>query len=136
MKLVGLTLAAVVLAPSLSAEDLPVDLQAKFIKILLSSTGQFGFGCTAPELKGKLEASGIAVAPGFKMAWASSEAEIKTLQAAGKLVLVPKLAWLKLGGSISLIEEDGKPSIHLNLANIKASGMTLSDTIMKLAKKE
>ncbi len=82
-----------------------------------------------------LEASGLAVAPGFKMAWAATEAEVKPLKAAGKLVIVPKLAWLKLGGAIALIEEDGKPQIYINPANIKASGMTLSDTIVKMAKK-
>jgi hypothetical protein len=126
---------AFILAVGLGAQDLSPETQAKFMKILLSSTGQFGFACADPGFKAKLEANGIAVAPGFKMAWAETEAEVKSLKAAGKLVIVPKLAWLKLGGSIALVEEQGKPQIYINPANVKASGMTLSDTIVKMAKK-
>lgn len=119
----------------LQAQELSADTEAKFLKILLSSTGQFGFACSDPAFKTKLEAAGIAVSPGFKMAWAASEGEVKTLKAAGKLVIVPVLAWLKSGGSLALVSEGGKPQVYLNPANIKASGMTLSDTIVKMAKK-
>jgi hypothetical protein len=123
------------LAVGLQAQDLSAETEAKFLKILLSSTGQFGFACSDPAFKAKLEAAGIAVAPGFKMAWAASEGEVKALKAAGKLVIVPVLGWLKAGGSLALVSEAGKPQIYLNPANVKASGMTLSDTIVKLAKK-
>jgi hypothetical protein len=126
---------AFVLTLGLSAQELSQETQAKFLKLLLSSTGQFGFACNDAAFKAKLEADGLSVAPGFKMAWAASEAEVKSLKAAGKLVIVPKLAWLKLGGAIALVEEDGKPQIYLSAANVKASGMTLSDTIVKMAKK-
>ena len=126
---------AFVLTLGLGAQDLTPETQAKFLKILLSSTGQFGFACADAAFKAKLEASGLAVSPGFKMAWAATEAEVKPLKAAGKLVIVPKLAWLKLGGAIALVEEDGKPQIYLSAGNVKASGMTLSDTIVKMAKK-
>ncbi len=126
---------AFLLVAGLNAQDLAPETQAKFLKILLSATGQFGFACGDPGFKAKLEASGLSVAPGFKMAWAETEAEVKTLKAAGKLVIVPKLAWLKLGGGIAIVEEQGKPQIYLSTANVKASGMTLSDTIVKMAKK-
>ena len=127
-------LAALTFVMGMNAQELPPEIQAKFLKILLSATGQFGFACSDPGFKTKLESAGIAVSTGFKMAWASSEAETKALKAAGKLVIVPNLAWLKAGGSIALVEEDGKPSLHLNMANLKASGMVLSDTIIKMAK--
>jgi len=107
------------LALGLGAQDLAPETEAKFLKILLSSTGQFGFACSDA---------------GFKMAWAASEAEARALKAAGKLVIVPKLAWLKAGAAIALVEEDGKPQIYLSAGNVKASGMTLSDTIVKMAK--
>jgi len=129
------TALALCLTLGLQAQELPAETQAKFLKILLSSTGQFGFACSDASFKAKLEANGIAVTPGFKMAWAESEAEVKSLKAAGKLVIVPKLAWLKAGGSIAIVEEQGKPQIYLNPANVKASGMVLSDTIVKMAKK-
>ena len=126
---------AFALTLGLGAQELSPETQAKFLKILLSSTGQFGFACADAAFKAKLESSGLAVAPGFKMAWAATEAEVKSLKAAGKLVIVPRLAWLKLGGAIALVEEDGKPQIYLSASNVKASGMTLSDTIVKMAKR-
>jgi hypothetical protein len=129
------TVLACLLAIGLQAQDLSPETEAKFLKILLSSTGQFGFACSDPAFKAKLEAAGIAVAPGFKMAWAASEGEAKTLKAAGKLVIVPVLGWLKAGGALAIVSEGGKPQVYMNPANIKATGMTLSDTIVKLAKK-
>jgi len=123
------------LAGTLLGQDLPPATQAKFLKMLITSTGQFGFACTDPGLKPQLEASGVSVSPGFLMAWAASEAEAKALKTAGKMVIVPKRAWLKAGGSIALVDEDGKPTIYLNMANVKASGLHLSDAIIQMAKK-
>jgi len=127
---------ALLLTLGLNAQDLAPEVQAKFLKILLSSTGQFGFACADPGFKAKLEGNGIAVSGGFKMAWAESEAEAKALKTSGKLVIVPKVAWLKHngGGAIAIVEEGGKPQIYINAANVKASGMTLSDTIVKMSK--
>ena len=74
------------------------DVQAKFVKTLVSATGQFGLACNNdPALKKSLEAAGVSVAPGFKLAWAATEAEVKTLKADGRLVLVPKLAVAQAG---------------------------------------
>jgi hypothetical protein len=127
--------AACLLALGLHAQELAPETQAKFLKILLSSTGQFGFACSDAGFKAKLEAAGIAVSPGFKMAWAATEAEVKPLKASGKMVIVPEVALLKAGGSLAIVEEGGKPQIYLNPANVKASGMALSDTIVKMAKR-
>lgn len=130
----ALAILGVLFTFSLGAQELNPETQAKFLKILLSSSGQFGFHCDDPGLRKQLEANGIAVSDGFKMAWAASEAEVKTLKAQGKLVIVPKTAWLKTGGALALVAEDGKPVIYINPAHVKASGMTLPDTIVKMAK--
>ena len=119
---------------SLSGQEKLADPQVKFLKILISSTGQFGFACSDPTLKAQLEANGISVSPGFKMAWANSEAEAKALKGGGKLVIVPKLAWLKAGGSVAIVMVEGKPLLYINPAKLKASGLQLSDTLMKIAK--
>lgn len=134
MMFLSRTAIACVLTLGLQAQELSPETEAKFLKILLSSTGQFGFACSDPAFKTKLEAAGIAVSPGFKMAWAASEGEAKSLKAAGKLVIVPVVGWLKAGGSLALVQEGGKPQLYLHPANVKASGMTLSDTIVKMAK--
>ena len=127
---------AFLLTLGLAAADLAPDVQAKFVKTLVSSTGQFGFACNNdPELKKSLEAAGVSVSPGFKLAWAATEEEVKKLKADGRLVVVPKLQWLRLGGGVAIVEEDGKPQFYVHMANIKASGLTLPDTIIKIAKK-
>jgi hypothetical protein len=127
---------AILLTLGLNAEDLAPDVQAKFVKTLVSSTGQFGFACNNdPALKKSLEAAGVSVSPGFKLAWAATEAEVKTLKADGRLVVVPKLAWLKLGAGIAIVEDEGKPTFYIHIANVKASGMALPDAIVKIAKK-
>lgn len=136
MRRIWLSAVAFLLSFGLCAEDLAPDVQAKFVKTLVSATGQFGFACNNdPNLKKALEAAGVSVSPGFKLAWAATEDEVKKLKADGRLVVVPKLAWLKLGGSIAIVEEEGKPTFVIHMANAKATGMALPDTIVKIAKK-
>jgi hypothetical protein len=52
----------------------------------------------------------------------------------GKLIICPKLEWLPKGGSIAIVEEGGKPAIYLHMQNIGASGVTLSDAVLKIGK--
>lgn len=124
-----------VLAPALAAGDLPADMQAKFIQILAQSAGSAGkVACKDPAIVAALGTKGVTVDPGAKVAWAASEAEVKAMKAAGKLVLCGKLEWLPAGGSIAVVEEGGKPQIYLHMGNISASGVTLSDAILKIGK--
>jgi hypothetical protein len=52
---------ALVSTLGLAAQSAPLDTQARFVKILLTSTGQFGFACNDAALKAKLEALGMAI---------------------------------------------------------------------------
>lgn len=117
------------------AQDVsPVDL-VPFVKLLLSSTGEKSFACgTNMGLRFKLQSMGLGTAPTSKIAWAGSEAEVKTLKAANRMVVVPKLEWLKQGASVAIVQEGGKPVMYLNMANVKASGLTLPDAVIKTAK--
>jgi hypothetical protein len=126
---------ALVSALGLNAQSAPLEVQAKFVKILLSSAGQFGFACNDPNLKAKLESMGVSVGPGFKYAWGSSEAEVRALKAQDRFIICPTVEWLKSGGCIAIVEEGGKPTLYMHVANTKASGVTVSDAITKLAKK-
>jgi hypothetical protein len=126
---------ALVFTFGLNAQTGPVEIQAKFLKILLSSSGQFGFACNDPALKAKLETMGVSVGPGFKYAWGSSEAEVRALKAQNRFIICPNLDWLRSGGCMAIVEEAGKPQLFLHVANTKASGVTISDAIMKIAKK-
>ena len=56
---------ALMFSLGLTAQPAPLEIQAKFVKILLSSSGQFGFACNDAALKAKLEELGVSVGPGF-----------------------------------------------------------------------
>jgi len=121
---------------SMSAGELPAEVQAKFIKILASSAGSAGkVACKDGGLAAELGKVGVAADAGSKVAWASSEGEVKALKGAGKLVICGKLEWLPAGGAIAIVEEGGKPQIYLHMGNIAASGVTLSDAVLKIGKK-
>ena len=126
---------ALVSTLGMHAQTAPLEIQAKFVKILLSSAGQFGFACNDANLKAKLEAMGVSVGPGFKYAWGSSEAEVRALKAQDRFIICPTVDWLKSGGCIAIVEEGGKPTLYIHVANTKASGVTVSDAISRIAKK-
>ena len=126
---------ALVSTLGMHAQTAPLEIQAKFVKILLSSAGQFGFACNDPSLKAKLESMGVSVGPGFKYAWGSSEAEVRALKAQDRFIICPTVDWLKSGGCIAIVEEGGKPTLYIHVANTKASGVTVSDAISRIAKK-
>lgn len=132
-----LTVAVVALGfAGLSAGDLPPETQAKFIKILANSAGSSGkVACSSAALQAKLAEAGVANDGGSKVAWAGSEGEVKSLKGAGKLVICGKTEWLPSGASIAIVEEGGKPQIYLHMGNIAASGVTLSDAVLKIGKK-
>jgi len=65
---------------------------------------------------------------GSKVAWASSEVEVKALKAAGKLIICPRLEWLPAGAAIAILEEGGKPQIYLQMCHINDSGVVVSDS--------
>jgi hypothetical protein len=121
---------------ALSAGDLPADVQAKFIKILAGSANSAGkVSCKDAAVQGELSKIGVNNDPGSKVAWAGSDGEVKALKGAGKLVICGKLEWLQSGGSIAIVEEGGKPQIYLHMGNIAASGVALSDAVLKIGKK-
>jgi hypothetical protein len=123
-------------ATSMMAGELPAEIQAKFVKILASSAGSAGkVVCKDSAVAGELAKQGVNHDAGSKVAWAASEGEVKSLKASGKLVICGKLEWLSQGGSVAIVEEGGKPQIYLHMGNIAASGVTLSDAVLKIGKR-
>lgn len=119
----------------LAAQGTPLEVQAKFVKVLLTASGQFGFACNDPALKSKLEALGISVGPGFKFAWAMSDAEVVALKVQDRFIVCPNVDWFKHGACLAVVQEEGRPQLYLSVANVKASGVTVPEAIVKIAKK-
>jgi len=131
----SMILAAFVLTP-IYAGDLPAEIQARFIKILANSANCGGrVGCKQPTLLPELAKLGIAVDSGAKVAWAASDVEAKALKSAGKLVICGKLEWLSAGAAIAVVDEGGKPQIYFQMSNLATSGVTLSDSVLKVGKR-
>lgn len=129
-------LAALLASVAMFAEDLPADVQAKLVKILASNAGSGAkILCRDAAMAAALKGAGMAIDPGAKVAWGANEAEVKSLRTSGKLVICGKLEYLPAGGSMAVVEEGGKPQIYLHMGNIAASGVTVSDAIMKIGKK-
>ncbi len=124
---------ALAAAFGLQAQTAPLEVEAKFLKVLLTSTGQFGFACNDETLKAKLEEMGVSVGPGFKIAWATSEAEVKALKAQNRFILCANASWLRLGACLAVVDEGGRPKLYMHPENVKASGVTLPDNIVKIA---
>ena len=136
MTLRNLILPAILTALPVLGGDLPPEIQAKFIKILASSAGSAGkVACKDGGVMAELAKLGFANDPGSKVAWGSSEGEVKAFKGGGKLVICGKLEWLPAGGAIAIVEEGGKPQIYLHMGNIAGSGVTLSDAVLKIGKK-
>jgi len=110
--------------------DLPVPLQAKFVKLI---AGTAGIRCGSAEMAEQIKAAGGSVNPGSKIAYASNEAEIASLK--GNLIIVPKLEWLPKGGCLAIVEEAGKPAIYIHLGNYEKCGVTVPDAIVKIGKR-
>lgn len=127
-------LPAALLSFGLNAGEIPPEMLAKFVKIICTSASSTKVATKDAALSGKFTESGLAVDGGSKIAWASTEGEVASYKAAGKLVICPKIEWLTKGGSVAIIEEGGRPQIILHMGNIDASGVKLSDTILKIGK--
>jgi hypothetical protein len=115
---------------ALQAGDLPVEAQAKFLKVIATSGGG-RIACGDPALKGALEAQGVTVDRTAMIVWASNPMEAKMAKQAGRLVVAGHrdlLAW----AGIILEDEGGRPKLVFNTTNIKASRVQLSDAVMKI----
>ena len=136
MRIKHLAVAALLSALPLLAGDLTAEVQAKFVKILSAAAGSPGkVVCKDFAVMTQLVKVGVANDPSSKVAWANSTADVKAMKAAGKLVICGKLDDLQSGGAIAVVEEGGKPQIYLHMGNVTASGVTLSDSVLKIGKR-
>lgn len=131
-----LLLPALLLGASQPARcDLPPELMAKFLKVICTHSGSSGRISIQDAALGKaLDGLGVSSDKAAKVAWATTDADVKSLAAAGKLVVCNRLALLPEGGSIAIVEEGGKPAIYLHTGNIALSGAKVSGSILKIGK--
>lgn len=121
-----------VLAASTLAQsaDLPVEIQAKLVKIASEGT----VACKDATMAKAIQAIGATVNPDADFAYAATETEVKTYVAARKLVICPRAEWLGLGATLAVIDDNNRPNVLLNMRNMNQSKGKLSDSFRKIAK--
>ena len=137
MKMLVPVAGMLIMVSVVQAGELPKDIQAKFIKILAQSAGSPGrVVCHDPDMQAALTKVGVNSDGAAKVAWASSLTEVRSMKTMGKLVICGKQEWLTQGAAIALVEEGGKPQVILHMGHIAASGVSLSEAVLKIGKRE
>ncbi len=119
---------------NLSAAELPVEMAAKLVKVVVNGTGG-KITCRDGAMKAALESNGVVVDSNASIIWSSSPAEIKMLKARGRLIITSRPEQLGMGASIAIAEDGGRPKIYLHPANLAASGIALPDAVLKIGEK-
>lgn len=130
-----LALAALSLASSsLFAGELPAPTAAKFVALISRGAGENGkVQVRNPEMAAELGKAGGEPSTAGRVAWASSNDEVRILAMARKCVVTGDPRALSIGAAVAIYEDGGKVKIALNQKAIQASGVTLSDAILKAA---
>lgn len=121
-------------AMTVRAGELSPEMEAKFLKVIVSSSGNTKISCNDSALKAALEAQGVTVDSSASIAWVSNPVEAKMAKSSGRLVITSKK---ELAASVSVVleEEGGRPKILLNPTNLHASRVQLGDAVLKIAEK-
>ena len=129
-----LAVALAVAALPVAAGEMSVETQARLLKVLVANAGGGKVSCSDAALKAALEAQGVGVDPAGAVLWATSPGEARMGKMSGRLVVAARRE-LAASAAILLQEEDGRPRIILNVANLKAARAQVSDAIYKLGEK-
>lgn len=114
--------------------ELPPEVQAKILKVIVTSSGGNKIACSDPGLKAALEGAGLVVDSGAPIVWSTSSGEAKNLKTFGRLVVTDRRE-LSAYASIVILDDGGRPKIMLNPTNLKTAKVQLSDAVMKIAEK-
>jgi hypothetical protein len=129
-----LFLAAAALSLNLFAGELPTDTTAKLVRVVVNGSGG-KIACRDGAMKTALESMGVQTDTYAKIVWSSNPGEIKMLKGQGKLIISSQPSHLAQGAAIAIAEDGGKPKIYLHPGNLAASGITLSDAVLKMGEK-
>ena len=119
---------------AVQAGELSPEVTAKFLKVIVSTSGQGKIACSDSTMKSALEAQGISVDSSSPVVWCTNPTEAKMQRAMGKLVVVGRRD-LGAMACIVIAEDSGRPKLVLNTNNLRSSKVTLSDAIMKIGEK-
>jgi hypothetical protein len=112
----------------------PAEL-SPFLRVISAGAGAPGrIACKDIDEAMQMKKDGLSPDAKAPVAWAANLAQIKAYLAEGKLVVSGDPADFKEGVGIVITREHGKPEVIIDTKNAAASGVPLSDTLMKIAK--
>ncbi|BDU76952.1 YfiR family protein [Mesoterricola sediminis] len=125
------------LAPALNAAPpaiAPAEL-IPFLKVISVSAGAPGrVACRDLDLAMALKKGGISPDAKAPLAWAANRSQLEAYLAEGKLVIAGDPALLDAGAAIAIAREAGRPVLLIHSRNLAASGVGVSDALLKIAK--
>jgi hypothetical protein len=125
---------AILLSLSTAEQITPGEL-SPFLRVISSAAGAPGrIACRDIDEAMQLKKDGLSPDAKAPVAWAANLAQLKAYQAEGKLVVSADPASLKEGASILITREHGKPVVVIDTRNATATGVPLSDALMKIAR--
>jgi hypothetical protein len=128
------TLTLAVLALPLAGGELPVPAAAKLLALISRGAGENGrITCKNAEMVAELGKIGSEVNAASRVAWATTAEEVRMFTLQRKCVVANDPKFLSAGAGVVICEDGGKPKLMLNTRAISASGVTLSDQIVKAA---
>jgi hypothetical protein len=116
------------------AGDLAAPTVAKFIRVIASASGGSKVVCSDREIAGELTAINVPMEGDGKLVWATTEKDVTKFAKQGKLVICGSQDLLNAGAALAIVAEGGRPTIYISAKNLAASGITLSDSVMKIGK--
>jgi hypothetical protein len=112
-----------------------VEELAPYLKMLCAQAGSPGrVACRDADMAMALKKEGVSLDARSGVAWASSSAQARAFAQDGKFVVVGEEQLLADGASLALTREGGRILLLLHRKNSQATGVPLSDALLKLAR--
>jgi len=128
--------AMIAFAPLQAADPLSVQELAALLRVLSTQAGFAGrIACRDLDMTIQLKKDGLSTDPRSAIAWAATAEQARSYKAEGKFVVCADSALFKEGASLAIVRENGKMGLVLHAANSQGTGVTLSDAILKVAKR-
>lgn len=116
--------------PSLSASEI-----AGYLRLISTQAQSPGrVACRDLDMALQLKKAGISTDPRSTVAWAANAEQARAFQGEGKLVICSDRSLVGSGAALVLEQEGGKIRLLIHLGHAKASGVALSDTLLKAAR--
>lgn len=124
-----------VLLAAPSATPQSVAELAPYLKMLSAQAGSPGrVACRDADMAFALKKEGVSLDALSRVAWAQTAAQVQAFVQEGKFVIVGSVALLSEGASLALVREGGRLALVLNVKNAHATGVPLSDALLKLVR--